>query len=61
MMEQEQKRLMKELEVHRLSEDEFMQRFMDLERARRFARLPLGAFVRELSASGYPLHLPQAT
>ena len=29
--------------------------------ARRFARLPFGAFVRKLSASGYPLHLPQAT
>ena len=28
---------------------------------RRFARLPYGAFVRELNASGYPLHLPQAT
>jgi len=28
---------------------------------RRFAQLPLGAFVRKLSASGYPLHLPQAT
>ena len=28
---------------------------------RRFARLPEGAFVRELSASGYPPHLPPAT
>ena len=28
---------------------------------RRFARLPKEAFVRELNASGYPLHLPQAT
>jgi hypothetical protein len=28
---------------------------------RRFARLPYGAFVRKLSVSGYPLHLPQAT
>ena len=28
--------------------------------ARRFARLPFGAFIRKLSASGYPLHLPQA-
>ena len=28
--------------------------------ARRFARLPFGAFVRKLNASGYPLHLPQA-
>jgi len=28
---------------------------------RRFARLTLWAFVRELSASGYPLHLPPAT
>jgi hypothetical protein len=26
----------------------------------RFAQLPFGAFVRKLSASGYPLHLPQA-
>jgi hypothetical protein len=29
--------------------------------ARRFARLSYRAFVRKLSASGYPLHLPQAT
>ena len=28
---------------------------------RRFARLPEGAFVRELCASGYPPHLPPAT
>ena len=28
---------------------------------RRFAQLPFGAFVRELNASGFPLHLPQAT
>lgn len=28
---------------------------------RRLARLPFGAFVRKLSALGYPLHLPQAT
>ena len=28
---------------------------------RRFARLPSGAFVRKLSALGYPSHLPQAT
>ena len=28
---------------------------------RRFARLPKGAFVRELCASGYPPHLPPAT
>ena len=27
---------------------------------RRFARLPKGAFVRELCASGYPSHLPPA-
>jgi hypothetical protein len=27
----------------------------------RFAQLPFGAFVRKLNASGYPLHLPQAT
>jgi len=25
-----------------------------------FAQLPLGVFVRKLSAPGYPLHLPQA-
>jgi hypothetical protein len=28
---------------------------------RRFARLPEGAFVRELCGSGYPSHLPPAT
>ena len=28
---------------------------------RRFAQLPFGAFVKKLSASGYPLHLLQAT
>ena len=28
---------------------------------RRFAQLPNGTFVRKLSASGYPWHLPQAT
>jgi hypothetical protein len=28
---------------------------------RRFAQLPYEAFVRKLSASGYPSHLPQAT
>ena len=28
---------------------------------RRFARLPQGAFVRELCVSGYPSHLPPAT
>jgi len=28
---------------------------------RRFARLPVGTFVRELCASGYPSHLPPAT
>ncbi len=29
--------------------------------AHKFAQLPFGAFVRKLRASGYPLHLPQAT